>query len=350
VQRRFDSCPSLKDFWKPLDDTREVTMTPALETEMLRTVRLSADEQSAIAALLADIQSDPRNREETLFLRHATILAHELPKRIRELFYDFKLCESTIGLLVTGNPIAPDVGPTPRKHWRKGEPRPLNSLQMLHGLYVSLLGEPFGFETQQHGRIFNDLIPVREAQDNSSSGGGNIGLHTEDCFDAFMPDYLGLMCLRNQERAVSVLSTLTGKDLPGPVMDLLFEDRFPVTPVSGDGRCDAPPKTSAILFGDPKRPYMRINPGRIDLARCDPPMITSLRCIMRVLAENRKTVVLAQGDAIYLDNFAAVHGREPYQPSYGGDGRWFSRLIVARDLRKTRVLRDAADSRVVRTV
>jgi L-asparagine oxygenase len=313
---------------------------------VLSQIRITDEDRSAVRALLFEIGRDSSNLEENSFLERATLLAQDLPIGIRKAFYEFKFRESAVGLLITNNPILPeDVGPTPQSHWRSGERRPLSLPQLMHGLYSSLLGEVFGFETQQNGRIFNDLIPVRGERDNSSSGAGNIGLHTEDCFQPFMPDYLGLMCLRNDERAVTTFSSLWQVAIPQNVIAVLFEDRFVAKKhaTNPDTKMSSP--RFSILFGDPKRPYLRY--GSVSFDECTSDMLSAMRFISTALEQNRRDITLAQGDCLYLDNFFAVHGRAAYRPKYGPEGRWFSRLVMTRDLRKTRTFRARPDARIM---
>jgi L-asparagine oxygenase len=309
---------------------------------MLNKVILADEDRKAVRDLLVEIRCDPKNLEESSFLERAALFAQELPVRIREAFYEFKLRESSTVLLITNNPVSPeDVGPTPQTHWRPGESRPLNLPQVMHGLYSSLLGEPFGFDTQQRGRVFNDLIPIRGEPANSSSGGGDIGLHTEDVSQPFMPDYLGLACLRNDERAATTFSSLWQTKIPEAILRVLFEERFPVKRHLNASA----PATRSVLFGDPKRPYLRY--GSIDYDKCNSEMAYAMRFISTELERNRQSVTLSQGDCLYLDNFISVHGRATYQPNYNSNGRWFGRLVIARDLRATRAFRAAPDARVM---
>jgi len=312
------------------------------ERPMLNEFCLSEEDRLAVRNLLEELGRDPKNLEEESFLERAALLSQELPVRIRETFYEFKLRETSDGLLVTNNPIFPeDVGPTPGAHWAPGRTRSLGLPQILHGLYSNLLGEPFGFETQQSGRIFNDLIPIRGMQSNSSSGIGDIGLHTEDCAQPFMPDYLGLACLRNQQRAATTLSSLGTTTIPEDFLQVLFEEGFPAkNSMNGGGNM-----TRTILFGDRKRPYLRY--GSIDSSKCSSRMVAAMRFISETLDARRQTVVLNQGDCVYLDNFVAVHGRAAYPGEYGPNGRWFCRLVMVRDLRRVRMFRASPESRVM---
>ncbi len=312
--------------------------------EVVRIFSLSDSDRQNIRDLLNRIIGDSSNTEEHTFLESAAILASELPRSIRECIYDFKLWESSAALLITRNPISSqDIGPTPDSHWRPGEKRPLGVAQILHGLYSSLLGEPFGFETQQYGRIFNDLIPLKGMPSNSSSGSGDIGLHTEDCFQPFMPDYLGLMCLRNEQRAKTTVSSIWNVELPEEIRRVLWEERF-APKLSIINSTEAVAKRS-VLFGDPAQPYMRF--GSIDYETCDLEATAAMRFLATLLERNRQTITLNQGDCLYVDNYYAVHGRAAYQAEYGANGRWFSRLVMARDLRKTRTFRSAPEKRVM---
>lgn len=304
---------------------------------MLIRLQLSEKERVSVRTLLMRIAESASNSEEATFLERANLLAQELPFSIRESFYKFKLQEASAGLYVTNNPVFPeDIGTTPQSHWSPTEARLLNIPQLMHGLYAALLGEPFGFASQQRGRIFNDLISISGAQSNSSSGAGEIGLHTEDCFQPFMPDYLGLLCLRNEQGAVTTFSSLIGVEIPEPLQRVLFGEDFPIRNSAQRHR---------VLFGDRARPYLRY--GSIDYEKCTAEMVEAMRFLAAALRDNRQAVSLAQGDCLYLDNFVAVHGRAPFQAEYGPQGRWFCRLVMTRDLRKTRSLRAGPESRVM---
>jgi hypothetical protein len=305
---------------------------------MLHEFRLSNKDRSSVREVVVEIRRRQENLEESNFLNRAAVFAQQLPIRIREILYEFKLREKWPVLLITNSPVlVQDVGPTPAAHWRDGESRTLSLPQMIHGLYSSLLGEPFGFETQQRGRIFNDLISIPGAPENSSSGMGLVGLHTEDAFRPFMPDYLGLMCLRNDQRAATTFSSLQSTDLTDSVLHTLLERPFPLK----NAECQT------ILFGDSKRPYLRYAAGPIDYQKCDQELVSAMEFLTNVLQQNVMTTVLNQGDCLYLDNFMAVHGRAPFQATYGATSRWFCRLVMLRDLRRTRRFRAGPEARVM---
>jgi L-asparagine oxygenase len=305
---------------------------------MVNQYRLDEAERKAVRSLLVDLACDQDNLEETSFLNRAALFAQELPRSIRELFYEFKLRENACILLVTNNPIeAHDVGPTPTSHWRKGELRPLNLAQLMHGLYATLLGEPFGFETQQKGRLFNDLISIPGALDNSSSGSGRVGLHTEDVSETqpLMPDYLGFLCLRNEHGAVTTFSSLDNICIPDHIFKVLFQQCYPFR--SGSPR--------AIFFGNPNRPYLRHS--AVDDQKCSREMAIARQFVREALLRNQQGITLSQGDCVYFDNCLAVHGRAPFEAEYGANSRWFSRLFMLRDLRRIRSFTSSPESRIM---
>lgn len=303
---------------------------------MLTRLRLSNDDRAKVRQCLMDAVF-PRPFEETVVIERACLIAHGLPATIREAFQGFKVHEQAAALLVTHNPVGcDDIGPTPLGHWHRGEKRPLNIGQVLHGLYATLLGEPFGFATQQDGRIFNDLVSSPEAPANASSGGGQIGLHTEDISDTqpFMPDYLGFMCLRNEQSAVTTLSCLPVEEIPLGIRRTLFTRTVPY--VNGTHR--------TVLFGDFLRPYLRYS--QFNRCECDRDMFEALQWVACALERNVTRVTLQQGDCLYINNCLAVHGRDPFRVEYGEHGRWLSRLFILRDIRRIREFTISPESRI----
>ena len=58
-------------------------------------------------------------------------------------------------------------------------------------------------------------------------------------------------------------------------------------------------------------------------------------------------VLLHPGDICFIDNFKAVHGRRAFKARYDGHDRWFKRINITRDLRKSRAERSGATSRII---
>ncbi len=66
---------------------------------------------------------------------------------------------------------------------------------------------------------------------------------------------------------------------------------------------------------------------------------------MRAIEEQLTDVVLEAGEICFIDNYRAVHGRRPFEARYDGTDRWLKRLIITRDLRKSRRRRPTGTSR-----
>jgi hypothetical protein len=108
----------------------------------------------------------------------------------------------------------------------------------------------------------------------------------------------------------------------------------------------ANPERIPVLFGDLKAPYVRMDPYFMDPPE-DPFARATFEALQRKVDEALEDHVLPQGEVCFIDNFQAVHGRRPFKARYDGRDRWFKRINVARDLRKSRDARVSAASRVM---
>ncbi|MGI8801433.1 MAG: TauD/TfdA family dioxygenase [Solirubrobacteraceae bacterium] len=73
----------------------------------------------------------------------------------------------------------------------------------------------------------------------------------------------------------------------------------------------------------------------------------ALRALVDTLGRNLTEVRLAPGDLLVIDNLRAIHGRAAFAARHDGTDRWLKKVMVTRDLRKSRALRPRADIRVV---
>ncbi|WP_192881045.1 MULTISPECIES: hypothetical protein [unclassified Photorhabdus] len=82
-----------------------------------------------------------------------------------------------------------------------------------------------GFTSQRNGSIYNNIIPFEELQNvpNSSSGSNkDFGFHVEDAFHPARAEFLGLVCMRNEERAPTTISCIDGIELTDKEKELLL--------------------------------------------------------------------------------------------------------------------------------
>ncbi len=335
-------------------------------------LRLTRDEANAMQALAGSIARIHRSTEDPEFLDSATVYAHELPRRLRRTLNEFRLHEPTSALLVvSGYPIDDDrIGDTPA-HWKsRGEGTSTREEEILLVLQGALLGDLIGWSTQQDGHTVHDILPIR-GMEHEQLGSGSEELlwwHTEDAFHPYRGDYLGMLCLRNPDGIATTFGPLAGLDLEPEQLELLLAPQFTIRPdnshqkknISDAGRIDddlagsyrrieemsAAPDRVAVLHGDPRAPYIRIDPYFMDPVD-DPAAQAALDTLIARIEARMEDLVLAAGDFCFIDNFQGVHGRKPFKARYDGKDRWLKRINITRDLRKSRTARPSPSSRVI---
>lgn len=332
---------------------------------------LLPEEIEEIRGLLAELVGRFRTAEDAELHAEAVLYAHRLPLRIRRHLNDFRLREPEEICLISGWPVDQErIGPTP-KHWRhKPLCSPALSEEMLLVLFGSLLGDTIGWSTQQDGYLVHDIFPI-EGHEKEQLGSGSEQLlwwHTEDAFHPYRADYIGLMCLRNPDRVATTLLPISRLDLDPETTDLLFREVFTIRPDESHLRknnsrdrvedpylarsydriekMNTQPTPIGVFFGDPQRPYLRLDPYFMDPSS-DPEGWQAFQRLQKEIDQKLEDAVLDAGDFIFIDNFRAVHGRKPFKARYDGNDRWLKRINVTRDLRRSRDARRAPDHRVI---
>ena len=334
---------------------------------------LSNDEAASLEKMLAEVSSAFDSVEDPAFLAESGVIAQEMPRRVRAFLHGFRLYEPATGCCgIAGFPVnQAKIGLTPSNGAGRPERSPALEEEMLLVLLGSLLGEVMGWSTQQDGRIVHDIFPIRGCEDEQLGCGSETTLvwHTEDAFHEYRSDYLGLLCLRNPTHVGTTLATLEGIAVPPRYLEVLFAERFLIRPdkshldeVRADFRqsgavsldahermveMNARPDAVAVLFGDRRAPYLRIDPYFMETLPGDDEAREALHFLVAAIDANLRDFDLQPGTSLFIDNYKAVHGRRAFQPCYDGSDRWLKRLNIARDLRKSRDCRPASESRVI---
>jgi Fe(II)/alpha-ketoglutarate-dependent arginine beta-hydroxylase len=335
---------------------------------------LTTTEVSSINETLVELTQRYHSADDPEFLRCSGFFAHNLPSRVRAFLNDFRSMELPSGIgLISGYPIDDGkIGRTP-KHWKGREtaPRTLEE-EMLLILFGSLLGEPLGWATQQDGHVIHDVLPIQghEHEQLGSSSKELLTWHVEDAFHPYRCDYLGMMCLRNNQRVATNVASIDAISLSPDEVEVLFQPRFTIHPdeshlkknksnqqTSGDvelekaydkiDRMKTDPEKLAVLFGDPQSPYIRLDPYFMQRLENDEEGQAALDSLIEKLDAKLHDIVLQAGDFVFIDNYRVVHGRKPFVAKYDGTDRWLKRINLTRDLRKSRGSRLAADSRII---
>jgi len=335
-------------------------------------LQLTAEEAGEMRALACGLAGVYRSTEDPALFHDATVHAHGLPRRVRSALNDFRLDEPSSALLVvSGYPVDDDAIGDTLAHWKLRPERPSTfAEEILLILLGALLGDCIGWATQQDGRVVHDILPIRGMEHEQLGSGSEEPLwwHTEDAFHPYRGDYLAMLCLRNPDLVPTTFAPLGGIELDPEHRRLLFEPHYTIRPdnshrpqnvaepsrIQGElaasygqiERMAEAPEKVAIFHGDPRAPYLRIDPYFMDPAD-GPAAQAALDALIAQVEGRLQEVVLAAGDFCFIDNFQGVHGRKPFKARYDGKDRWLKRINIARDLRKSRQGRPSPAGRVI---
>jgi enduracididine beta-hydroxylase len=342
------------------------------------TYTLSDREVMESRSLLSDLTSRYCTVEDAEFLRQAHVYAQELPRGVRVFMNEFRILEPSEGACLISGYTVDDlaIGPTPAGWGRQISPSSTIAEEMLFLLYGSLLGDAIGWITQQDGKLVHDVMPIKghEYLQLNSASEELIWWHTEDAFHPYRPDYVGLMCLRNPTGTATTIAAIDNVNLPEDQVRILLEPRFIIRPdlahdsegnvtfadLSSDTaskllqeayerirQMRRKPQKVAVLFGAPSSPYARLDPYFTDPADDDEEAQCAFNALCQAIDENISEVSLKPGEICFVDNYKAVHGRKPFTTKFDGTDRWLKRILVTRDLRRSRDARLSPESRII---
>jgi Fe(II)/alpha-ketoglutarate-dependent arginine beta-hydroxylase len=333
---------------------------------------LNQEERGQVKALVERLARQHGSSEDPDFLDCASLYAHELPWRMRKCLNDFRLKEPTSAIcIISGYPIDQEkIGNTP-SHWKLPESRAtVLEEEIALVLMGSILGDCIGWATQQDGRIVHDILPIKGLEHEQLGSGSEelLWWHTEDAFHEARGDYLGMMCLRNPDRVPTTFAPIGDIDIDETSKSKLFEPHFTIRPDESHlkkNKSDAnatdesledayqrietmvkAPRKIPVLFGDPKAPYVRLDPYFMDPVE-DAEAQEALNQLVRRIDQKISDVALEAGDFCFIDNFQGVHGRKPFKARYDGQDRWMKRINITRDLRRSRTMRNSAADRII---
>jgi Fe(II)/alpha-ketoglutarate-dependent arginine beta-hydroxylase len=336
---------------------------------------LSPDDNRTLAPLLTELAREFDTIEDAELMRQAPRLAAALPPHLVQFLEDFRLREPVALCLVSGLEISEErLGPTP-VHWRDSQyASPAFPQEIFFLLCASVLGDVFGWATQQDGRIMHDVLPIKghEYVELGSNSLQHLSWHTEDAFHPCRGDYVALMCLKNPDAVATVMCDAADIDWSAVDIEALFEAEFTQMPdnshqpqnaaeSTGDPTIDRLrarsfqliqswndlPVKRPVLFGDRDDPYMALDPYHMKTDGWPPRSLRAFHGLCGQIEANMKDIRLRPGDIAFIDNYRAVHGRRSFRARYDGTDRWLKRLNITRNLRGSRAWRPAADNRII---
>ena len=330
-----------------------------------------ADEHDArsVEEMCAALTRRYASNEDEALLRDLPLLSHDLPARLKQAVSEFRFCDEAGFLVIRGHRIDQSrIGPTPDEWRKRRTPHRSFAEELTLLLYAALLGDPFGWRTQQDGHLIHEVFPIRRDESAQLGTSSRVLLtwHTEDAFHEFRADHLMLLALRNPDRVPTTVGHLDPTLLDNDIIDVLFSERFVIKPDNSHlvennsgiatstasafdviAQMQVAPQRVALLYGDRRSPYLRLDPDFMAPSPGDLPARRALDAIIEAVNANLRDVVLESGDLLILDNLKVVHGRRPFTARYDGTDRWLKRVNVTRDLRKSRAQRATPACRLV---
>ncbi|WP_255306309.1 TauD/TfdA family dioxygenase [Streptomyces sp. Wb2n-11] len=298
--------------------------------QTLNEYRLSeseAEKVGELSALAAHLSDSPPIVASGLLM--------DLPEGMRKTVLDFGADEGSGGYFLLRGVSVGELPKTPQAHEAHIlDGHPTNGTLML---VADLLGSLTGYQDEKSGALFHDVHPVRgEERRIENSGSVAFDFHTENVHHPLRPDYLGLLCLRQDHEQIAATRVSSVRDaLPLLTDEEVAELRKPqfhsLYPTSFT-RDIAGPRPSAgphpVVFGPVDRPFMRFNSHNTQ--GTGPEAQAALRALAGALEEVCRDLVLAPGDLVVLDNHVVVHGRTAFTPRYDGRDRWLRRFYSLR--------------------
>lgn len=318
-------------------------------------VEMTPEESKEAAALVASLCERFPAPDSQEFLETAPLLGGELPLGVAEAIRAFRYGDKSDAIVISGLPV--EAGPTP-PHWKHEDARAQHSADYWLVLLMSQLGDAVSWSSLQDGKLVNNILPIakQESLQTGHSSDVVLDLHIEDAFSDFRCDHLGLLALRNHDMVPTTAVGISSIDVTGPEYAPLFEPRYLIHPddehlrnlkaagVDAGELCATP---TAVLFGSPEAPDVRLDPPYMEALPGDDVAAAALELLISELSANVEDVALAPGEVLIVDNHRALHGRKPFKARYDGTDRWMRRLTTVKDLRKSRVARATAASRII---
>ncbi|WP_253884820.1 TauD/TfdA family dioxygenase [Actinokineospora diospyrosa] len=236
-------------------------------------------------------------------------------------------------ILVRG--LLPDSAEFPETAKAPYAPPPPGQAQrasLLLASVTTMLGEPFNYASLYHGRVVQNMVPVRKMEftQTSQSSTGMLDWHCEDSFRDDRCDYAGLLCLRGDPTAASKYSQARDVDLAPAHIAVLRQPRYHVRPdpahvLAGEVSMRRLP----ILSGSASSPEIAYDTHHLEpLDEADTEAAEALRELGAALDEAAISHVMARGDLLIFDNKRVVHARTPFTARYDGTDRWLMRTMI----------------------
>ncbi|MDQ1129412.1 TauD/TfdA family dioxygenase [Microbacterium sp. SORGH_AS_0888] len=202
--------------------------------------------------------------------------------------------------------------------------------------FAAAAGEVFAFARQHRGQIVQNVTPV-PGHEYDAVGTGSRSLldwHSEDAFDDAHPQFVGLFCVRGDERVQTALAPVDRIALSDEDEAVLRQPRFMhgIDKASGGTGRPEDGVQGAALYGDDGKRFVRIDTDCAAAVAGDEEAAAALQRFHDGADAEGVYVTLGAGDILLFDNRRVMHARTPFEPRYDGTDRWLQRVIITDDL------------------
>ncbi|WP_169708616.1 TauD/TfdA family dioxygenase [Trinickia terrae] len=340
-------------------------------SKSLAIYEMNDDEIAGLARTAQALLAQHDSVENVRFAADCTLASQELPRSLRALAQRYRQLELPCSvLMLRGMPVDDArIGPSP-SHWDAPWRSPPSLFEeAMQCLTTSLLGDMFGWRTQENGRFLRHIVPIEKDHAEQLGGGSSVTLvwHNEEAFHEHRADFLSILCYRNEERAETIFCGVDEIDIPDDMWRVLSAPRFTILPdkshlpeqnVSAQWRLDdhvfaqirrmyESPQPVPALRGMRAKPWLRVDEAFMSALPGDAEAEAALRWLIDACYAHQTSVVMQPGDMVWIDNKRAVHGRTVYSPNYGPRQRWLRRVNVHVNLRETLPFRQTASTREI---
>ena len=290
-----------------------------------------------------------------LFCKQSKELSDKIPQRIKDILIDFAKYGNKKGFIIIK--IIPNdtliyenndktiLPKTPDNNNSKiGENTVFARIQ---AIIIQFISEMIAYEAEGYGRLFQDVIPIKNMESKQTSVGSNteLEIHTEQAFSKLRPDILSLACIRGDINAKTYILPVN------IILDKLsvYEKTLLRKPLWKIG-VDLSFKLHGKQFtdGDIRGPISIINGSEDDpILIFDQDLMFGIteeanqliKKIVEIYYNHRFQHNLNTGELILIDNKRAVHGRSPFVPKYDGKDRFLVRCFSVFDYEKSNYAR-----------
>lgn len=246
---------------------------------------------------------------------------------------DFKVNGNESGFILIGDVPVGNVPSTPKNRSAMYKCDSVSESNLLMSAY--LLGEPIGYVQESGGELINNFFPHESSANDltSDSYDAELDLHTENAFHGIMPDFLVLLCLRQDvlKQAITYVSSINKLmgHLSQEDLNFFFCEKYnflsDYCQFEKNCRIDIG-KRQTVLYGDFSSPFFRFDPGfMVAGSRLAQSKLNYLRDLAWKMAVPIK---LKAGDLLVIDNRRTSHARSPFHAEFQGRDRWLQRSFV----------------------